>query len=70
MLGGAAGNLIDRIRVGRVTDFIDFPRYPNFNIADSSIFIGVAIIIGAYLLWGSPRQHAGPSPDEAPPADG
>src|SRR2546425_9999266 len=30
MLGGAAGNLIDRVRLGRVTDFIDFPHYPAF----------------------------------------
>ena len=42
-LGGALGNLIDRIRVGHVVDFIDFKVWPIFNIADSSIVIGVAI---------------------------
>lgn len=50
MLGGAAGNLIDRILRDRVTDFIDFPRFPAFNVADSSITVGVAIIIIGYLL--------------------
>jgi signal peptidase II len=48
-LGGAAGNLLDRIRFGEVTDFVDFPRYPEFNVADSSIVIGL-IVIGAFFL--------------------
>ena len=43
-LGGALGNLIDRIRVGYVVDFIDFKVWPVFNIADSSIVVGVAIL--------------------------
>jgi signal peptidase II len=44
-LGGAVGNLIDRIVYGSVTDFISFPHYPAFNVADSSIVIGVAILV-------------------------
>jgi len=44
-LGGAVGNLIDRIVFGSVTDFISFPHYPAFNVADSSIVIGVAILV-------------------------
>jgi len=43
-LGGALGNLIDRIRVGYVIDFIDFKVWPIFNVADSSIVVGVAIL--------------------------
>ena len=43
-LGGALGNLVDRIRVGHVVDFIDFKVWPIFNIADSSIVVGVAIL--------------------------
>ena len=35
LLGGASGNLLDRVRTGEVTDFIDFPRFPAFNVADS-----------------------------------
>ena len=50
LLGGAFGNLLDRVRFGEVTDFIDFPRYPEFNVADSSIVIGLVIIAGFFLL--------------------
>lgn len=48
VLGGTAGNLIDRIRLGYVTDFIDFTYWPAFNVADSAITIGV--ILFAYSL--------------------
>jgi len=48
-LGGAMGNLIDRVRLGYVTDFVDVGFWPVFNVADSSIVIGVALI--AYSLW-------------------
>jgi signal peptidase II len=54
VLGGAVGNLSDRIRLGEVTDFIDFPRYPSFNVADSSIVVGVAVLAGLLAL-GLPR---------------
>ena len=50
LLGGAFGNLLDRLRFGEVTDFIDFPRYPEFNVADSSIVIGLVIIAGFFVL--------------------
>ena len=57
ILGGAIGNLIDRILYGRVTDFLDcdFPdiimnRWPVFNIADSSIVIAIVILI-FFLLF-------------------
>ena len=39
--GGALGNLIDRLRIGAVTDFIKFPDWPAFNVADSAITLGV-----------------------------
>ena len=44
-LGGAFGNLVDRIRLGYVVDFIDIGPWPIFNIADSSIVVGIAILI-------------------------
>jgi len=44
-LGGAVGNLADRIRVGEVTDFIKVPHWPAFNVADSSISVGVVAIV-------------------------
>ena len=44
-LGGAVGNLIDRLTQGHVTDFISVGNFPVFNIADSSISVGVAVLI-------------------------
>jgi signal peptidase II len=49
-LGGALGNLSDRLRFGKVTDFIDFPHYPEFNVADSSISIGLFLLVVFYVL--------------------
>ena len=54
ILGGAIGNLIDRILYGRVVDFIDLSigkyHWPAFNIADSSLSVGVTIILLTHLL--------------------
>jgi signal peptidase II len=47
LLGGAAGNLIDRIRAGAVTDFIKLPAWPAFNVADMAITFGVFILLYA-----------------------
>lgn len=43
--GGALGNLIDRIRIGRVIDFLDFRIWPVFNLADTAIVIGALLLI-------------------------
>lgn len=43
ILAGAAGNFIDRLRLGYVIDFLDFRIWPIFNVADSCITIGVAL---------------------------
>jgi signal peptidase II len=48
LLGGAAGNLIDRIRIGAVTDFIKIPHWPAFNVADICVTVGVIVLI--YVL--------------------
>jgi signal peptidase II len=48
ILGGTVGNLIDRLRVGQVTDFIDIGIWPNFNIADASVVVGALLL--AFLL--------------------
>ncbi|MBN1527536.1 MAG: signal peptidase II [Thermoleophilaceae bacterium] len=50
LIGGAAGNLIDRAREGAVVDFIDPVRWPAFNVADSCIVVGVFV-----LLWVAER---------------
>ena len=49
-LGGAFGNLLDRIVNGVVVDFIDVGPWPIFNLADSSIVVGIAILLGVILL--------------------
>jgi signal peptidase II len=45
LLGGAAGNLIDRIRIGAVTDFVKIPHWPAFNVADIAVTVGVLILV-------------------------
>jgi signal peptidase II len=45
LFGGAAGNLIDRVREGAVVDFIDPVRWPAFNVADSCIVVGVFVLL-------------------------
>ena len=50
MLGGALGNLLDRSRDGEVVDFIKFPEWPAFNVADSAITIGVIVLLWAVLM--------------------
>lgn len=62
-LGGAAGNLIDRVLHGQVTDFIDLGFWPVFNIADSSIVVGVGLL-AYFLLFYTPK------PPEPVPAEG
>ncbi len=49
-LGGALGNLVDRVRLGTVVDFIDFKFWPVFNLADTAIVCGVSIL-AIYLLF-------------------
>jgi len=50
VIGGSVSNLADRVRLGFVTDFLDFRYWPAFNLADSSIVIGVGILLAALLL--------------------
>jgi signal peptidase II len=50
LTGGAVGNLVDRIQLGYVVDYIDLPRWPTFNVADVWITTGVALVILAQLL--------------------
>jgi signal peptidase II len=50
VLGGAVGNIIDRVRLGHVTDWIHITHYPTFNVADSCITIGM-FTLAIYLLF-------------------
>lgn len=51
VLGGAVGNLVDRVRLGYVVDFIDLRWWPVFNLADSAIVVGVAVLLLYSLLY-------------------
>lgn len=56
-LGGAVGNLIDRIRFSYVVDFLDFRVWPVFNVADMAIVTGVILLAWQLLVW--PEEQAG-----------
>jgi signal peptidase II len=55
-MGGALGNLIDRVRQGHVTDFLDFGPVPVFNVADMSIVSGV-IVLALLMLWEDSKNQ-------------
>ena len=62
--GGAVGNLIDRVRLGYVVDFLDFHYknvyyFPAFNIADSAICVGVAILLLSTMEKNSTKEESG-----------
>lgn len=60
-LGGAIGNLIDRITIGSVTDFISIGNFPVFNVADASISTGVVVLlIGMWIKEKYPPQSSNP----------
>ena len=50
LIGGSVSNLVDRVRLGHVTDFLDFGWWPAFNLADSFIVIGVAVLLVALVV--------------------
>ena len=56
VLGGSLANLLDRVRLGRVTDFLDLEAWPAFNLADTFIVVGVAVLFGALVLADRPRR--------------
>lgn len=62
VVGGAVGNLLDRVRLGYVIDFVSVGSWPNFNVADSAISVGVACLVVDALLR--------PDPPESTPAEG
>ena len=62
-LGGAFGNLFDRLRLGYVIDFIDFKFWPVFNVADSAIVVGVVTL--AVSMWRDGRSAPAPAPSDS-----
>ena len=57
LAGGALGNLADRVRIDSVTDFIDLPLWPAFNLADIAIVVGVAGL--AFVFMEEPAAREG-----------
>lgn len=55
-LGGAVGNMIDRVRQGHVTDFIYFHFWPAFNVADAAIVVGVLLLAWFMLTYKEPQE--------------
>jgi len=49
VIGGSVSNLVDRVRLGHVTDFLDFRFWPAFNLADTFIVVGVAVLLLALI---------------------
>jgi len=62
VLGGSLSNLVDRVRLGYVTDFIDFRWWPAFNLADTFIVVGVGLLFFSFVAADrtSPRVGAAP----------
>lgn len=72
-MGGALGNVIDRVRLGYVVDFFNVTHWPVFNVADSSIVVGVGLLMLAMVHeeWVEQRRRtaqAGDARDETPDA--
>jgi signal peptidase II len=59
VIGGSVSNLVDRVRLGYVTDFIDFRWWPAFNLADSFIVIGVLVLLGTLAYAERPARRHG-----------
>jgi signal peptidase II len=68
VLGGSVSNLLDRIRLGHVTDFLDLSYWPAFNLADTFIVVGVAVLFAALLAADRPskRPRLGDAPVSRP----
>lgn len=63
ILGGALGNLIDRLRQGYVTDFLDFGPWPVFNVADMAVVFGSLTLV--WLMWQEEKKFKAAADAEA-----
>ena len=64
-LGGAVGNLVDRVCLGYVTDFLDFRVWPVFNLADSAIVVGTTLL-AIYALFLDPARKGDLEAEDEP----
>ncbi|MBA2519495.1 MAG: signal peptidase II [Chloroflexia bacterium] len=58
IIGGAVGNISDRLRLGYVIDFVAVGPWPRFNVADAAISVGVLLMVGAVLFASDPDERA------------
>ena len=68
-LGGALGNLLDRLRLGYVTDFVDVGPWPIFNVADSAISIGMVLMVWYFVTAKDERTAEEPAARVAEPVE-
>ena len=69
-IGGAVGNLLDRLRLGHVTDFMDVGAWPVFNVADAAIITGLVILAYIFLIAQPEDQDLSHSYNWCPVCDG
>ncbi len=62
VLGGSISNLFDRVRLGHVTDFLDFEYWPAFNLADTFIVVGVALLFLSFVAADRSSPRVGNAP--------
>ena len=62
VLGGSIANLVDRVRLGHVTDFLDLVAWPAFNLADTFIVVGVALLFLSFVAADRTSASVGRSP--------
>lgn len=62
VIGGSVSNLIDRVRLGHVTDFLDFDYWPAFNLADTFIVVGVGLLFASLVAADRTSPRVGTAP--------
>ncbi len=62
VIGGSVANLLDRVRLGHVTDFLDFAYWPAFNLADTFIVVGVGLLFASFVAADRASPRVGTAP--------
>ena len=62
LIGGSVSNLIDRVRLGYVTDFLEIDYWPKFNLADSFIVVGVGLLFLSFVASDRSSPRVGTPP--------
>jgi signal peptidase II len=62
VIGGSVANLLDRVRLGHVTDFLDFDYWPAFNLADTFIVVGVGLLFASFVAADRTSPRVGTAP--------